>query len=120
MAINKIQAERRGRRAEQGAAWLLRLKGYRILGRRVKTPVGEIDLVARRGPVVAIVEVKARPDMTAGLEAVTSTARRRIARAAAHYLARTDMAAETVRFDLVVMRPRRLPRHLPDAWRLDI
>ena len=106
-------AEKRGRRAELMAAWFLRLKGYRVLAHRYRTPAGEIDLIARRGRTLAFVEVKERPDETAALEAVTPTAQRRIARAAALWVSRHPAAAELdLRFDVVLARPGRLPRHL--------
>lgn len=106
-------AERRGRRAESLAAWFLRLKGYRLLARRYRTPAGEIDLVMRRGRTVVFVEVKQRPDESAALEAVTPAARRRIARAAAMWISRHPAAAGLdQRFDVVLALPRRLPRHL--------
>ena len=107
-------AERRGRRAETLAAWYLRLKGYRILARRYRTPVGEIDLIARRGRLVAFVEVKQRPSDAEGAEAITATSRRRIARAASAWLAAHPAAAEPRsafrRADLRP-RPRAAPRH---------
>ena len=69
---DRAQAERRGRRSENLAAWLLMLKGYRILGFRLKTPQAEIDLLAKRGDVLAVVEVKQRATLEAALEAVTA------------------------------------------------
>ena len=114
----KRVAERHGVRAELLCAWQLRLKGYRILARRYRTPVGEIDLIARRGGVLAAVEVKARGDLAAASEAVTARQRRRIANALAHFLAhRPDLAALAPRFDVMLVAPRRLARHLADAWR---
>jgi putative endonuclease len=111
------EAERRGRRAETAAAWLLRLKGYRVLARRYRTPAGEIDLIVRRGRSVVFVEVKERPDQVAALEAITHTARRRIARAAALWVSRNPAAAELdQRFDVVLACPGRLPRHLPAVF----
>lgn len=108
---------RRGLRAETIAAWLLRLKGYRIVDRRLRTPVGEIDLVARRGAVLAIVEVKARGDSAVAAESVGDRQRRRLERAASWILARQpDPGRLAVRFDVVLVVPRRLPRHLPAAW----
>ncbi len=82
------KAERRGRRSESWAALLLLLKGYRILGRRVKTPLGEIDLVARspRG-ILCFIEVKQRETGMAAHESVAPRQQARIARAAALYLA---------------------------------
>ncbi|MEX0696754.1 MAG: YraN family protein [Dongiaceae bacterium] len=113
-------AEKRGRRAELMAAWFLRLKGYRVLARRYRTPAGEIDLIARRGRTLAFVEVKERPDETAALEAVTPTAQRRIARAAALWVSRHPAAAELdLRFDVVLARPGRLPRHLAAVFDSD-
>lgn len=51
------KAETQGRRGERIAGWWLRLKGWNILDRRVRTPAGEVDLVARKGNLVAFVEV---------------------------------------------------------------
>jgi len=110
-------AERRGHGAETRAAWALRLKGYRIIGRRVRTPHGEIDLVALRGDTVAIVEVKARADADAALAAVGPPVQRRLAAAARLWLARhPGYAGHTIRFDVVVVVPRRWPRHLANAF----
>ena len=107
-----------GRKAETLAAWWLRLKGYRILARGLRLPVGEIDLVARRGGCLAFVEVKRRATLAAALEAVTPHQRRRILRAAETWLAgRPDLAGLDVRFDALLLVPGRRPRHLPDAWR---
>jgi len=98
--------------------WFLRLRGYRVLARRFRVPVGEIDIVARRGSVVAFVEVKARPSADAALESLTPRQRRRIARAALAFLqARPGLEMLVLRFDLVLVTPWRLPRHLEDAWR---
>ncbi len=117
----RILAEKRGRRAETIAALWLRLKGYRLLARRFKTPVGEIDLIVKRGRVIAFVEVKARQSRRDALEAVSPQARIRIARAAEWYLARmaaeTHKKAEITRFDMVLVVPGQRPHHMPDAWR---
>lgn len=115
-------AERRGRWAETAAAWLLRLKGYRIVARRVKPPrgssAGEIDIVARRGGVLAFVEIKARPSRDDGLWAISPRQRQRILRAAAWFVKiRPEYAADRMRFDAIVVAPGRLPHHLEDAWR---
>ncbi|MEC9267417.1 YraN family protein [Pacificispira sp.] len=111
-------AERRGRGAEFLAAWWMRAKGYRVLARRAKTPLGEIDLIARRGAVIAFIEVKARDDLTLALQALTPVQCRRIERAAQWWLGhRRDAAHADLRFDLIAVMPHRLPRHLPDAWR---
>ncbi len=113
-------AEQRGRRAELAAVWLLRLKGYRIVARRYRPPVGEIDLIARRGGVIAFVEVKSRPTLAEAVEAVTPTGRQRIARAASLWLARNPAAAElTLRFDAVLLAPARWPRHMVGVFDAD-
>jgi putative endonuclease len=111
-------AYRRGHAGETLAAWRLRLAGYRILARRYRTKLGEIDLVARRGGVVAFVEVKHRAALTAGLEAVTPQAQRRIRRAAELYIRSKPALAElALRFDVIVITPWSWPRHIIDAWR---
>jgi putative endonuclease len=108
-----------GRVAEHLAAWSLRLRGYRILAHRFKTPVGEIDLIARRGRLLAFVEVKARPDLEEALAALGPRQRERTARAAELFLLRYPVHAScTLRFDLIAVRPWRPPHHLVDAWRL--
>jgi len=117
-ARTRIRADRRGRRAESFAAWLLRLKGYAVLARRRRTAHGELDIVARRGGVLAVVEVKARDGLAPALDAVTPTQRQRIARAAETYRAgHPDLAGLQVRFDVIVILPWRWPMHIIDAWR---
>lgn len=118
MTARRRAAEARGRRGEALAAWWLRLKGYRILARDYRTPVGEIDLVARRGRVLAMVEVKRREGTAAALEAISPRQQARIARAAEAFLQRhRALAGLDLRFDSVLIVPGRPPRHLPDAWR---
>jgi putative endonuclease len=108
-------------KAEQVAAFLLRLKGYRILARRFVVTGGEIDLIAKRGGAIAFVEVKARADMEVAAIAITATKRKRIARAARVWLARNPWAAElSLRGDAIFVAPGRLPRHAPSAYRLEI
>jgi len=107
-----------GRRGEVLAAVLLMLKGYRILGFRLKTPQGEIDILALRGGVLAVVEVKRRTSLLAALEAVTVDQRERLRRAGANLAARRPrLKGAAVRLDLVALAPGRLPVHIPDAWR---
>ncbi len=111
-------AERRGKSAELLCLWHLRLKGYRILARRYKTPAGEIDLIVRRGDTIAAIEVKARADFDSAGEAITRRQQQRIMRAVAHFLSRRpDLAMLAARFDVMLVAPRRWPRHLVDAWR---
>ncbi len=110
--------ERAGRFAETLAAWLLRLRGYRILARRYATPLGEIDLVARRGDLLVFVEVKRRLAPDDALASLLPPQQARIARAAAAYLQRRPrLEGCAVRFDLVAIAPWRLPRHVQDVWR---
>ncbi len=116
-ADDRRRTNRAGRRAEGIAAALLALKGYRILARGFTVAGGEIDIVALRGATVAFVEVKARTDRDAALAAIDGIKRRRIARAAAVWLARNPWAASaTFRGDAVLVVPRRWPRHVPDAF----
>lgn len=112
------EAWRRGRLAEALSVWRLRLGGWRIVATNHKTPVGEIDIIARRGSVLAFVEVKARPTVEEAAEAIAAPQRRRIERAAEAFLAREPrFAALDARFDVMLVLPWRLPQHLPDAWR---
>lgn len=100
------------------AAALLRLKGYRILARDYRAGVGELDIVARRGQLLAVIEVKRRHDMASALAAVTVRQQRRIARAAQAFVARhLGLADLDIRFDVIVVLPHRLPKHIKDAWR---
>jgi putative endonuclease len=124
---NDEQTERRrgahlyGLQAESAAALLLRLKGYTILARRFAVNGGEIDLIARRGGAIAFVEVKARADLEVAAFAISATKRRRIARAARVWLTRNPWTAGlTLRGDAVLVARWRLPRHAPDAYRLEI
>lgn len=107
-----------GRRGEVLAALLMMLKGYRILGFRLASPQGEIDLLAIKGGVLAVVEVKQRTTLETALEAVKPQQRERLRRAAAAIAAgRPALKAATIRLDLIALAPGRLPRHIPDAWR---
>jgi putative endonuclease len=107
-----------GRRAEVVAALLLMAKGYRILGFRLKTRAGEIDLLAHRGDVLAVVEVKRRATLEIALETVSVEQRERLRRAGAAVAAsRPALQGAAVRLDLIALAPGRLPRHIPDAWK---
>ena len=119
-APGRQASEIRGRCAESLAALMLRLKGYAILTRRYRCPVGEIDLVARRGHTLAMVEVKARASAEDAAFAITPHQQKRIARAADHFLAANPRyTGFKLRFDAVLSVPGRWPRHVPDAWRID-
>ncbi len=114
------KAHRDGHAAEILAALWLMAKGWRVLGMRVKTPQGEIDLLARRGSIVAVVEVKRRRTVEEALGAVSPGQRGRLQRAGETLVARrSDLAGCAVRLDLLAMAPRALPRHIPDAWPQD-
>jgi putative endonuclease len=109
-----------GRRSEVMAALWLMAKGYRILGFRLKTRQGEIDLLALRRGVLAVVEVKRRATIEAALEAVAYDQRERLRRAGQAVAAsRPALAGLGVRLDLLALAPGRLPRHIPDAWKGD-
>jgi putative endonuclease len=125
MMMNEIRisrgrdADKRGRRSETFAAALLMLKGYRILGRRVRTRAGEIDLIARApGGIVCFIEVKARGGKAAALDSIGARQRGRIGRAARLWLAaHPGLRARAIRYDVIALAPGRLPHHLRDAWR---
>jgi len=109
-----------GRRGEVVAALLLMLKGYRILGFRLRTPQGEVDILAWRRGVLAVVEVKRRTSLLAALEAVTFEQRDRLRRAGLNLAARRPrLKGAAVRLDLVALAPGKLPVHIPDAWKGD-
>ena len=114
---SRRRAEDKGRRAETIAAWYLRAKGYRILAQRVRTRVGEIDIIARQGDTLVFVEVKARATLDSAIFALHPAAWRRIEAAsrvlAPHYAGRCT----TTRIDAVLVRPWALPVHMIAVWR---
>ena len=116
MSTRRREAEKGGRRAERIAAWWLRLKGWRIVGERVRTPVGEVDLVARRGRTLAFIEVKARSSGAAADLALDEWRLRRVARAAEALAARHARPGDEVRIDALFVVPGRLPRHVANVW----
>ena len=114
--MTRAAAEARGRRAERRAAWWLRLHGWRILGQRLRVSVGEVDLVARRGRTVAFIEVKWR-ERAADLDLSIDQYRLRRVAAAAEMLApRFARPHDDIRIDVMLLAPRRLPRHLVHVW----
>jgi len=113
----RLKAYRRGHHGEWLAAAALMAKGFRIVARRYKTKLGEIDLIARRGRLVLIVEVKARATLLAAMEAIGRESERRIEGAADLWLARQpDYARLSVRFDMVAVLPWRWPIHVPNVF----
>jgi putative endonuclease len=116
-AASRRQAYRRGYRSEWLAAAALMVKGYRILARRHRTRFGEIDLIARRGDLVLIVEVKARRTLVEAMEAVRCQSERRIESAADLWLSRqSDYGRLSVRFDMVAVLPWRWPVHVENVF----
>jgi putative endonuclease len=116
-SLQRLKAQKRGRRGEILAAWALRLKGYRIVEMRYRTKKGEIDIVARKGSLVAMVEVKARSNLMDAVNAVTLEAQQRIADAGDIWLARQrDYAHLSVRYDIIAVVPRKWPYHFKGAW----
>ena len=109
--MSRQAAERRGRQAERLAAWLLMAKGWRIVARRRRMPMIEVDLVARRGTMLAVVEVKRRATLEAATLAVTPMAADRL-RAAARQLAAEAGPNVSGRVDLIALAPGRWPRHI--------
>jgi len=115
--MKRQRAEQGGRRAERIAAMWLRLKGWRILARRLRTPVGEVDLVARRGRILAFVEVKARATRAEADVSLDDYRLRRVAAAAEAVAHRFLRTGDDIRIDALFIVPRRLPRHLANVWR---
>lgn len=114
--MTRERAERRGRSAEWAAMLFLIAKGYRILGHRLRTPYGEVDIAAWKSGTLVIVEVKARSTYDAGAYALTTRAQDRIARAAQVLAGRWRLTAAPMRFDLIVVGAGWLPRHERGAW----
>lgn len=113
----KQKAYRRGHRGEWLAAAALMAKGFRIVARRYKTKLGEIDLIARRGDLVLIVEVKVRATLIEAMEAIARQSERRIEAAADLWLSRQpDYGRLSVRFDMVAVLPWRWPVHVPNVF----
>lgn len=116
-APQRVAAFRTGVSAEARAAAYLMAKGYRILARRFRSPFGEIDLVARKRNLLAFVEVKARATLDEAAYAVTPRQQRRIIDAAQAWLmAHPEHAEFDLRFDAMLIAPKRLPRHLIAAF----
>ena len=112
---SRAEREARGRRGETLAAWYLRLKGWRILARRVKTPRGEIDLIARRGAVVAFIEVKWRATAADLDYAIDAYRLRRVLAAAEAVGHRYSRTGDQQRIDVVLLAPGRFPRHMANV-----
>ncbi len=119
MSKNKDTSYSKGLRAEHYAAWYLRFKGYKILARRYKTRKGEVDIIAKRGKVIAIIEVKARKDLEMAKQAITYRGAKRILAAARYWLYKQgDLSRFKIRFDVVFICPRHFPIHIKDYFLL--
>jgi putative endonuclease len=114
--VKRQRAERQGRRGEARAAAWLRLKGWSILDRRVKTPVGEIDIIARRGGLIAFVEVKWRNRVEELDYAIDEYRLRRVAAATESVAHRYAAQGEDIRIDVILLAPGTFPRHITNAW----
>jgi putative endonuclease len=115
--MKRQRAERGGRRAEAFAALWLQLKGWTILARRARTPRGEVDLIARRGRILAFVEVKARATQLEAERSLDDYRLRRVAAAAQALAPRYTRDSDTLRIDAIFIVPGRWPRHMEDVWR---
>ena len=111
------KAYRAGLRAETLCAWILRAKGYRILAQRFRSGTGEIDLIAKRGRVIAFVEVKQRSSLEAAKFAIDPRSQNRIRRTAESYLARAGAPSNLQgRFDAMLVLPGLRVKHIKNAW----
>ena len=113
---DRQKAEAAGRRGERLAGWWLRLKGWRILDRRVRTPAGEVDLIARRGTLVAFVEVKMRQSAAELDHAIDERRLSRVAAAAEYLMPRYAGQGDDIRVDVILLAPGTVPRHIENAW----
>lgn len=116
--MDRSEREARGRQGEGLAAWYLRIKGWRIVARRVKTPRGEIDLIAKRGGIVAFVEVKWRENAADLDHAIDAYRLRRVAAAAEAVAHRYAKGADVQRIDVLLLAPWHWPRHMANALML--
>lgn len=114
--MNRQAAEQRGRTAETLACWYLRLKGWRILDRRVRVRGGEVDIVARRGRTLAFVEVKARSSEDSAALALDIYRLRRVAAAVEQLAARYMRAGDDLRIDALFVVAGKWPKHLANVW----
>ena len=112
---SRATREAQGRRGEVLAAWYLRLKGWRVLAQRIKTPRGEIDLIVRRGSIVAFVEVKWRKSAAELATAIDAYRLRRVTAAAEAVAHRWQRPGDDIRIDVLLLAPGRWPRHIINA-----
>lgn len=115
-ARSRQKAEAEGRRAEDRAALVLRLKGWKILDKRVRSPAGEVDLIARRNGIVVFVEVKWRADPAMLAESIDEYRLGRVAAAAESFAHRYMQPGDDMRIDVMLVAPKRWPRHMENVW----
>lgn len=107
------RAHRDGHRNEWLVALFLMAKGYQILGFRLKTPLAEIDLLARKGPSLVVIEVKSRQNIDLAELSLSADQRERLMRAGEQLCrSRPSLGRLTPRLDLIALSPRRFPRHV--------
>lgn len=116
MARNREAAERRGRRGETLAALYLRLQGWRIVAKRIRTPLGEVDLIARRGRTTLFIEVKTRATAAELDHAIDRQRLSRVAAATNMLIPRFSRPGDDIRIDVILLAPRAWPRHIRNAW----
>ncbi|MBH5322637.1 YraN family protein [Aurantiacibacter sediminis] len=109
-------AEKRGRQGEGRAAAWLQLKGWRIMGKRVRTPAGEIDLIAKRAGIVAFIEVKWRSKKADLDHAIDEYRLSRVAAAVEAVAHNYATEGEDIRVDVILLAPGSMPRHIVNAW----
>ncbi|MCP5396808.1 MAG: YraN family protein [Sphingomonadaceae bacterium] len=114
--MKRQRAEQQGREGERRAALWLQAKGWRILDRRRKTPLGEIDLIAKRGSLVAFIEVKWRRKVEDLDHAIDEYRLRRVATAVEAVAHEYAQHGDDIRIDVLLLAPRSLPRHIINAW----
>ena len=115
--VSRKRAYRKGKLSEWLAAAALFFKGYRIVEMRYRTKVGEIDIIARKGPLIIFAEVKARPTIEDAINAVSFESRRRIQNAGDIWLTKqNNVAGLSIRFDIIAVRPYKWPVHFKDAF----
>jgi putative endonuclease len=120
----KQKAYNFGLGAEKLAALFLMIKGYRIISRRYRNPRGEIDIIAKKGKTLVIVEVKARKDFSSCAYSITPWKQKKILLATEWLIGGGKIAGlnitseHNIRFDAILVIPKRLPKHIKDAWRV--
>ena len=114
--MKRVRAEQRGRKAEEQAAEWLFQQGWSVLAKRVRTPAGEIDIVAKRECLVAFIEVKWRAKAADLDLAIDEYRLRRVAAAAESVAHLYATEGEDLRVDVILLAPRAPPRHIVNAW----